>query len=130
MLFDPNNITGINLPRTNYVYSDILKAVKGVDTKLGFQFLDQNQKPINLENSTLTFKLISENSLLMSKVLTIDVPSKGKTHVILTVSDLSAIESQRANYSIERVFNSLTELAYVDAHAGTQGLIDILPVVS
>jgi hypothetical protein len=112
------------------VYSKILKAVKGVDTVLEFQFLNQDQKPINLENTTLTFKLISENSLLMSKALTIVVSAKGKAKITLTSSDLSSIESQRANYSIERVFNSLTELAYVDDDAGTQGVIDILPIVS
>jgi len=119
----------VHLPRTNYVYSKILKAVKGVDTVLEFQFLNQDQKPINLENTTLTFKLISENVTLMSKVLTIVVPSKGKASITLTASDLTAIESQRANYSIERTFNSLTELAYVDENAGTQGVIDILPPV-
>lgn len=122
--------SGINLPRNKYVYAESLKAVKGVDTTLEFQFLDQNQKPINLENTTLTFKLINENSLLMSKALTIVTPSKGKAKVTLTSSDLSAITSQRANYSIERVFNTLTELAYVDDNAGTQGYIDILPEVS
>jgi hypothetical protein len=129
-LFEHNVTSGVHLPRTKYVYSKILKAVKGVDTVLEFQFLNQDQKPINLENTTLTFKLISENSLLMSKALTIVVSAKGKAKITLTSSDLSSIESQRANYSIERVFNSLTELAYVDDDAGTQGVIDILPIVS
>ena len=128
--FDPNVTSTIHLPRTNYVYSKILKAVKGVDTVIEFQFLNQDQKPINLENTSLTFKLISENVTLMSKVLTINVPSKGKASVTLTNSDLSAIESQRANYSIERLFNSLTEFAYVDENAGTQGVIDILPALA
>jgi len=111
------------------VYSKILKVVKGVDTVLEFQFLNQDQKPINLENTALTFKLISGNALLMSKALTIITPSKGKASITLTNSDLTSIESQRANYSIERTFNSLTELAYVDESAGTQGVIDILPQV-
>ena len=129
LFFDPNITSTVHLPRTNYVYSKILKVVKGVDTVLEFQFLNQDQKPINLENTSLTFKLISENVTLMSKVLTINVPSKGKASITLTASDLTAIESQRANYSIERTFNSLTELAYVDENAGTQGVIDILPQV-
>jgi hypothetical protein len=127
MFFDLNIDTGINLPRTNYVYSKILKAVKGVDTVIEFQFLNQDQKPINLENTILTFKLISENTVLMSKVLTIVTPAKAKATLILTSNDLTAIEAQRANYSIERVFNTLTELAYIDDNAGTQGTIDILP---
>jgi len=130
LFFDTIIDSSIHLPRNNYVYSKILKVVKGVDTVLEFQFLNQDQKPINLENTTLTFKLISENSLLMSKALTIVTPSKGKASITLTTSDLSAIETQRANYSIQRVFNSLTELAYVDENAGTQGVIDILPTVS
>jgi hypothetical protein len=111
------------------VYSENLKAVKGVDTTIEFQFLDQNQKPINLENTTLTFKLIRNNIYYMNKALTIVVASKGKAKITLTALDLTAIESQRANYSIERTFNSLTELAYVDDNTGTQGVIDILPQV-
>ena len=75
------NDTSINLPRTKYVYSENLKAVKGVDTTIEFQFLDQNQKPINLENTTLTFKLIRENIYYMSKALTIVVASKGKAKI-------------------------------------------------
>jgi hypothetical protein len=129
LFFDPIIDSSIHLPRNNYVYSKILKVVKGVDTVLEFQFLNQDQKPINLENTALTFKLISGNALLMSKALTIITPSKGKASITLTNSDLTSIESQRANYSIERTFNSLTELAYVDESAGTQGVIDILPQV-
>ena len=121
--------TSINLSRNKYVYSENLKAVKGSDTTIEFQFLDQNQKPINLENTTLTFKLIRNNIYYMSKALTVVVANKGKAKITLTASDLTAIESQRANYSIERTFNSLTELAYVDENAGTQGVIDILPPV-
>jgi len=130
MLFNSIVTSGISLPRTNHVYSKTLKAVKGVDTVLEFQFLNQDQKPINLENSVLTFKLISENLLLMSKLLTITVPAKGKAQVTLSNSDLSAIKTQRANYSIQRVFNSLTELAYVDDNSETQGVIDILPALT
>jgi hypothetical protein len=128
--FDPNVTSTIHLPRTNYVYSKILKAVKGVDTVIEFQFLNQDQKPINLENTTLTFKLISENAVLMSKALTIVTPAKGKATITLTSNDLTAVETQRANYSIERVFNSLTEFAYVDEQAGTQGVMDILPALT
>ncbi len=128
--FDSNLTSTVHLPRTNYVYSKILKVVKGVDTVLEFQFLNQDQKPINLENTTLTFKLISENTVLLSKVLTIVTPAKGKATITLTNNDLSAVETQRANYSIERVFNSLTEFAYVDEQAGTQGVMDILPALS
>ncbi len=128
--FDSNLTSTVHLPRTNHVYSKILKAVKGVDTVLEFQFLNQDQKPINLENTTLTFKLISDDTVLTSKLLTIITPSQGKATVTLSSSDLSAVESQRANYSIERVFNTLTELAYVDENAGTQGVIDILPALS
>jgi len=128
--FDSNLTSTVHLPRTNYVYSKILKAVKGVDTVIEFQFLNQDQKPINLENTILTFKLISENAVLLSKVLTIVTPAKGKATITLTNNDLSAVETQRANYSIERVFNSLTEFAYVDEQAGTQGVMDILPALS
>jgi len=114
------------------VYSGILKATKGVDTVIEFQFLDQNQKPVNLESTPLTFKMIDsyENSTLLSKGMAVTVPEKGKATVTLSDTDLSSIDTQRAKYSVTRVKGGLTELAYVDDNAGTQGYIDILPEIS
>ena len=121
-----------NSQRNRYVYSGILKATKGVDTVIEFQFLDQNQKPVNLESTPLTFKMIDsyENSTLLSKGMAVTVPEKGKATVTLSDTDLSSIDTQRAKYSVTRVKGGLTELAYVDDNAGTQGYIDILPEIS
>ena len=133
IFFNRDSDNGIlNSQRNRYMYSGILKATKGVDTVIEFQFLDQNQKPVNLESTPLTFKLISseDNSALLSKGMAVTVPEKGKATITLTDTDLSNIDTQRAKYSVTRVKSGLTELAYVDDNAGSQGYIDILPEVS
>ena len=133
IFFNQDADNGINNSQRNrYMYSGILKATKGVDTVIEFQFLDQNQKPVDLESTPLTFKLISseDNSALLSKGMAVTVPSKGKATITLTDTDLSSIDTQRAKYSVTRVKSGLTELAYVDDNAGSQGYIDILPEVS
>jgi len=121
-----------NLARTKFVYSKILKATKGVDTIIDFQFYNQDQKPVNLDQATLTFKLIdaSDNSVLLSKSMPVTVPAKGKSRLTLTSSDLTDIDSQRAEFVVQRVWNSRTELAYIDDNAGTHGVIDILPALA
>jgi len=133
IFFNQDADNGINNSQRNrYMYSGILKATKGVDTVIEFQFLDQNQKPVDLESTPLTFKLISseDNSSLLSKGMAVTVPEKGKATITLTDTDLSSIDTQRAKYSVTRVKSGLTELAYVDDNAGSQGYIDILPEVS
>jgi len=133
IFFNQDSDNGINNSQRNrYMYSGILKATKGVDTVIEFQFLDQNQKPVDLESTPLTFKLISseDNSALLSKGMAVTVPEKGKATITLTDTDLSSIDTQRAKYSVTRVKSGLTELAYVDDNAGSQGYIDILPEVS
>lgn len=133
IFFNQDSDNGINNSQRNrYMYSGILKATKGVDTVIEFQFLDQNQKPVDLESTPLTFKLISseDNSSLLSKGMAVTVPEKGKATITLTDTDLSSIDTQRAKYSVTRVKSGLTELAYVDDNAGSQGYIDILPEVS
>ena len=133
IFFNQDSDNGIlNSQRNRYMYSGILKATKGVDTVIEFQFLDQNQKPVNLESTPLTFELISseDNSALLSKGMAVTVPEKGKATVTLSDTDLSSIDTQRAKYSVTRVKGGLTELAYVDDNAGTQGYIDILPEIS
>lgn len=133
IFFNQDADNGINNSQRNrYMYSGILKATKGVDTVIEFQFLDQNQKPVDLESTPLTFKLISseDNSALLSKGMAVTVPEKGKATITLTDTDLSGIDTQRAKYSVTRVKSGLTELAYVDDNAGSQGYIDILPEVS
>jgi len=133
IFFNQDADNGINNSQRNrYMYSGILKATKGVDTVIEFQFLDQNQKPVDLESTPLTFKIIDsyENSTLLSKGMAVTVPEKGKATITLTDTDLSSIDTQRAKYSVTRVKSGLTELAYVDDNAGSQGYIDILPEVS
>jgi hypothetical protein len=96
-----------------------------------FQFLNQNQKPINLGSTTFTFRIISREGeeMLLSKELIITNVAKGKAKIVLSESDLDSIESQRAQYSIERSFNSLSDPTFIDDNANARGNLDILDSV-
>ena len=62
-LFTPRQIvvffSGNSARRYQLVYAKNLKLNKGVDNKLQFQFLNQEQKPVDITNLEITFRLIS-----------------------------------------------------------------------
>ena len=53
------------------VYAKNLKLNLGVDNVILFQFQNQDQKPVNIDGSTFTFRIISQNGqdLLYAKEL-------------------------------------------------------------
>jgi hypothetical protein len=131
-MIDPNlELTSIYKARYHEVYAYDLKAHKGVDTTLLFQFLNQDQKPINLGSTTFTFRVLSRegNEILLAKDLTVTNVAKGTAKITLTENDLNNIESQRAHYTIERDFNSLFEPAFIDDDANARGNLDIVDSV-
>ena len=104
-LVDPDlELSSIYRTRNHTVYSHPLKAHKGTDTTLLFQFLNQNQHPVNLHNHTFTFRVISQegDEVLLSKDLTISNAVKGKAKITLLDADIATVQSQTAYYTIER----------------------------
>jgi hypothetical protein len=132
ILVDPDlELDSIYRARYHKVYAYDLKAHKGVDTTLLFQFLNQDQKPFNLTGQTFTFRVVSREGeeLLLSKDLTVTNVTKGKAKIILLESDLDNIESQRAHYTIERESNSVFDPTFMDDDANARGNLDILDSV-
>ena len=43
------------------VYAKDLKLHKGTDNVITFRFINQDQKPVNLTNTTITFRLIAQS---------------------------------------------------------------------
>ncbi len=113
------------------VYAKNLKINRGVDNVLLFEFINQDQKPVNISGSTFTFRVISQNggALLLAKELVTLNAGTGRAKVTITAEETDAFEAQPANYSLERSSGVLDEPVFVDAYAGARGFVDIVDSV-
>ena len=113
------------------VYAKNLKINRGVDNVILFEFINQDQKPVNISGSTITFRLISENGqggqkeLLAKDLVTLNATS-GRAKVTVSEEDLDSIDAQVANWSLERASGDLYEPVFVDDYAGGRGTCDIV----
>jgi len=110
------------------VYAKNLKINRGVDNVLLFEFINQDQKPVNISGSTITFHLISQDGAtsLLKKDLVALNSTYGRAKVTLTEEELDIIEEQPANWSLERSSGNLNEAVFVDDYSGGRGTAEIL----
>lgn len=110
------------------VYAKNLTINRGVDNVILFEFINQDQKPVNISGSTITFRLISQDGskMLIQKDLVSLNNTFGRAKVTLTEEDLDIIEAQKASYSLERGSGDLWETVFVDEQAGGRGTVDIV----
>tara|TARA_R110000868_G_scaffold97890_1_gene269377 strand:- start:643 stop:1755 length:1113 start_codon:yes stop_codon:yes gene_type:complete len=110
------------------VYAKKLTINKGVDNVVLFEFINQDEKPVNITGSTLTFRIVNQNgnSLLAQKEMTIINAASGRAKVTLTPADLAVIEAQPASYSIMRASGNLIEAVFTDADAGARAPANIV----
>lgn len=114
--------------RYDPVYAKKLTINKGVDNVILFEFINQDQKPVNITGSDLIFRLISQNGaeLMTAAEMTIINATAGRAKVTLTADALNYIQAQPANYSISRASGNLTEAVFTDAQAGAAAPVDIV----
>ena len=117
--------------RYDPVYAKKLTINKGVDNVLLFEFINQDEKPVNITGSTLIFRAVSQNGLdlLMEKEMVIINAAYGRAKVTLTSEDLTPVLAQPANYSISRASGDLIEAVFTDAQAGARAPVDIVDSV-
>jgi len=113
------------------VYAKNLKINRGVDNVILFEFINQDQKPVNISGSTITFHLISQDgeTSLLSKDLVALNSTFGRAKVTLTEEELDIIDAQPANWSLERASGDLYEAVFVDDYAGGRGVVDVVDSV-
>ena len=118
--------------RYSPVYAKSLSINKGVDNVLLFEFINQDQKPVNITGSTFTFRLINQagNSLLVEKPMQILSASSGRAKVVLDVADTIALQAQPASYSIVREAGDYVQAVYVDANSHARGDANIIDGVA
>ena len=114
--------------RYDPVYAKVLTINKGVDNVLLFEFINQQEKPVNITGSSFLFRVISTEGerLLIEKPMVILNAPTGRAKVTLTSGELLEILAQPANYSIQRSSGNLVEAVFVDAQAGARAPVNIV----
>ena len=117
--------------RYDPVYAKKLTINKGVDNVILFEFINQDEKPVNITGSTFTFRVIDqEGRALINETEMVTLNAQyGRAKVTLPAGDLDALRAQPASYSITRYSGNLTEAVFVDAQAGARADVDIMDSV-
>ena len=113
------------------VYAKSLKLNLGVDNVILFQFINQDQKPVNISGATFTFRIISQNGedLLFAKELVSLSNALGRAKVTITAAETLNFQAQPASWSIEISSGVLDQAVLTDAYSGARGDIDIVDSV-
>jgi len=117
--------------RWDPVYAKQLTVNKGVDNVLLFEFINQDQKPVNITGSTFIFRLMNQagNELLLEKDMTVLSASTGRVKAVLDTADTINILAQPGSYSIERTAGNYVQSAFTDANAGARADCNIVDSV-
>ena len=115
--------------RWDPVYAKKLTINKGVDNVILFEFVNQDQKPVNITGSTFLFRALSQDGakILLEQPMVALSAATGRAKVTLSAEQLLTIQAQPASYSIARTqTGGLTEAVFVDAQAGARAPVDIV----
>jgi hypothetical protein len=114
--------------RYDPVYAKQLTINKGVDNVLLFEFINQQEKPVNITGSDFLFRVISTDGakLLLEKDMVILSAATGRAKVTLTSSELLEVLAQPASYSIQRSSGNLVEAVFTNAQAGSRAPVNIV----
>jgi hypothetical protein len=117
--------------RYDPVYAKTLTVNKGVDNVLLFEFINQDQKPVNITGSAFRFRLLNQtgDELLLEKDMTVLSAALGRVKVVLDTADTINIVAQPGSYSIERTQGSYVQAAFTDANAGARADCNIVDSV-
>jgi hypothetical protein len=101
---------------------------KGVDNQLQFQFLNQEQKPIDITGKEITCRILNYegNQVLLQKALTLQLPATGICALIVNAADIEDIDPQKAYYSLEIPVGEFDYPVFVDQNAGARGVMNIV----
>jgi hypothetical protein len=117
--------------RYDTVYAKQLTVNKGVDNVLLFEFINQDEKPVNITGSAFRFRMLNQTGdrLLIEKDMTILSASLGRVKVVLDTADTMEILAQPGSYSIERTQGDYVQAAFVNDNAGARGDCNIVDSV-
>jgi hypothetical protein len=110
------------------VYAKTMNLHKGVDNKLQFQFLNQEQKPVDITGKVIKFRLINYDGteVLLIKALSPELPLKGLAYLQLNAAEIEDIPAQQCHYSLEIPVGEFGYPVFVDPSAGARGQINVV----
>ena len=117
--------------RYDPVYAKTLTVNKGVDNVFLFEFINQEEKPVNITGSTFVFRLLNQtgDQILIEKPMTILAPTVGRAKVVLTNSETIDLIAEPGSYSIQRAQGDYVEAVYVDANSQARADCNIVDSV-
>ena len=109
-------------------YAKPLTLHKGVDNQIQFQFLNQEQKPVDITGKEITVRIINYegNLLLIKKALTLQLALTGIASLYITPAELEDIVPQKCYYTLEIPVGSFDFPVFVDQNAGGRGDLNIV----
>ena len=109
------------------LYTKQLKAHKGTTNRILIEFMNQDQRPVDITNNVFICRLITsdKSSQILEKELTIVNAFKGQAVLTLTEFELETIPVSTINFSIEQIAN-INEPVYIDDHANSLGQIVVV----
>lgn len=131
LLIDESGVGDVFKRRWQQVYVKNLKLNLGVDNVFLFEFLNQDQKPVNITGVTFTFRIISQDgqNLLYAQELVPLNAATGRAKVTIPAADNVYFQPQPASWSIEVSSGNLDQAVLTDAYSGARGDIDIVDSV-
>lgn len=110
------------------VYAKPLTLHKGVDNQIQFQFLNQEQKPVDITGKEITLRIISYDGseILLQKGLDLTYAVNGLAVLTLNAADIEDIDAQKAHYSLEIPVGAFDFPVFVDQNAGARGDMNIV----
>jgi hypothetical protein len=109
-------------------YSKPLTLHKGVDNQLRFQFLNSQQKPVDITGKTVVCRIINYDGtqVLLRKALTLHLPVTGIALLELNAAEIEDIPAQKAYYSLEFPQGSLDLPVFIDQNGAARGDLNIV----
>jgi len=114
--------------RYNPVYAKTLTINLAVDNVLLFQFVNQEEKPVNITNGNLVFRLLNQagTEILLQEPMVILNAALGRAKVTIPSTHLTDIVAQPASYSITFQNSPLIQPVFTDAQSGSRAPVNIV----
>ena len=107
-----------------------IKIYKGIDNKVQLLVKNNDQQPINLTGSNITFNVLDANNgqINFTKSGNVKDARRGIAEVLLTESEIDSFDGKYLRYSTTIVRNEINgeELMFVDAGVNAGGTIELI----
>ena len=111
------------------MYTKNLIAHRGTDNQILIEFVNQDQKRVDVTSKEFTCRLISHDGeqLLLEKPLVMVQADKGQTKLVLTEQELDLIAPGKIGWSVEQTAaNALYEPVFMDDFSNARGVMDVV----